>query len=92
MASQEPAGDNVVVGVLIQERMSLQRRSIFGPSEWNPQPVWLRHFRHPNDFWYAERNKVIQQHRNDGMTLKDIGDEFNISSERVRQILLKNRN
>lgn len=38
---------------------------------------------------YPERNKAIVVARNEGATLKEIGHRFNISKDRVRQILFK---
>ena len=63
----------------------------YKPPQWNPYPTRLMSFVPPNRFWYRDRNKVIQQRRNDGLTLKAIGDEFSLGKERVRQILLRNK-
>lgn len=38
---------------------------------------------------YAERAKRIYRMRKDGMTFREIGEAFNISKERARQVFRK---
>lgn len=40
---------------------------------------------------WAERRELIRKAVNSGRTLTDVGDEFGISRQRVKQIVLMNR-
>jgi DNA-binding CsgD family transcriptional regulator len=47
-------------------------------------PIWTPRFQHPGAI---DRERQIEALRVDGMTYKAIGERFDISRERVRQIL-----
>ena len=36
-----------------------------------------------------ERNRLIKQDRDNGMTFKDLGEKYQISTDRARQVYLK---